>query len=33
MPKDFLKGARDRYDVITIGTPDHWHTAILIAAM
>jgi len=32
--KDYRKALeRKDVDIVTIGTPDHWHTAILIAAM
>ena len=32
--KDYRKALEHKgVDVVTIGTPDHWHTAILIAAM
>jgi len=32
--KDYRKALeRKDIDIVTIGTPDHWHTAILIAAM
>ncbi len=32
--KDYRKALEHKgVDIVTIGTPDHWHTAILIAAM